>query len=441
MSKRELKRGKLLGASQDGSREFISLLAGICADGTYMPPKLIYQGKSGDMMDSWLEDFDGSKKLAYFGASQKGWTNEDLGASWLEKIFEPHSHDKAGGRWRLLILDGHSSHINMRFIQICDQHRIILGVLPPHSTHRLQPLDLKIFSPLSTYYSQQIDQVIQKSLGWSRLTKRNFWSMFKPAWQKALTPSNIQSAFAAAGIYPYNPSIVLNQIKIRTPTPPASELQAYRQTPATLRAIRRHIKTIRKDQGALEDKVDQLARAAEKLAISKEILQHEINGLQEALLNERKRRKRGKKMGLVDKDEPGQAVFFSPAKIEAARARQLEVEAQKEKDRLDKELQRREKAAEKDCKAQETYDKREQRQKEAAERKVLREHAKRAREVQKAAHLQLRLEQKALKTISKPSTVSRKRKLTDALEIEPRLAQTSTARSGRTIAPPKRFRE
>ena len=258
---------------------------------------------------------------------------------------------------------------------------------------------------------------------------------------KALTPPNIQSTFAATGIYPYNPSIVLNQIKIKTPTPPANELQAYRQTPATLRAIRHHIKTIRKNQGALENKVDHLARMAERLAISKEILQHEINGLQKALLNKKKHRKRSKKMGLMDKNELKQAVFFSPAKIEAARTRQLEVETQKKKDKLDKKLQRQEKATEKDCKAQETYDKRKQQQKEAAEKKVLQEHTKRIQEVQKAAHLQLRLKQKALKTISKPSTMSHKHKLTDVLEIELKLTQTNTAHSGCTITPPKHFRE
>ena len=61
-----LRRKKLLGASQDGNREFISLLACICGDGTALPPALIYQGDSGDMQDSWLEDFDHSFNEAYF---------------------------------------------------------------------------------------------------------------------------------------------------------------------------------------------------------------------------------------------------------------------------------------------------------------------------------------------------------------------------------------
>ena len=103
----QLKSKKLLGASQDGSREFISLVAGICADGEALPPALIYRGKFNDLQDSWLEDFDYLTEVAYFASSQKGWTNDKLGLAWLEKIFEPRTSAKAGNAYRLLIVDGH----------------------------------------------------------------------------------------------------------------------------------------------------------------------------------------------------------------------------------------------------------------------------------------------------------------------------------------------
>ena len=47
-----VKRGQLLGSVQDGCREFISLLACICADGktdSVLPPALIYQAETGDL--------------------------------------------------------------------------------------------------------------------------------------------------------------------------------------------------------------------------------------------------------------------------------------------------------------------------------------------------------------------------------------------------------
>jgi hypothetical protein len=78
-----LKKKNIIGASQDGSCEFISLFACICADGTAIPPALIYQGTSGDLQDTWLEDFDHSSDQAYFATSIKGWTNDDLSIQWL----------------------------------------------------------------------------------------------------------------------------------------------------------------------------------------------------------------------------------------------------------------------------------------------------------------------------------------------------------------------
>ena len=88
---------------------------------------------------------------------KKGWTNEDLGMSWLTKIFDRHTKAKAGYSKRLLLMDGHSSHVNLRFINYCDQNDILLVILPPHSTHRLQPLDVGIFSPLAGIYLKEID--------------------------------------------------------------------------------------------------------------------------------------------------------------------------------------------------------------------------------------------------------------------------------------------
>jgi hypothetical protein len=50
--------GKRRGTIQDGSREWITLLACICADGSYLEPALIYQSTSGSIQDSWLQALD-----------------------------------------------------------------------------------------------------------------------------------------------------------------------------------------------------------------------------------------------------------------------------------------------------------------------------------------------------------------------------------------------
>jgi hypothetical protein len=137
------------------------LLATICADGTRLPPALIYKGKSHDLMDTWVEDFLDSDS-AYFCSSDTGWSCDTIGLQWLERVFDRHTCKKAGRSRRLLIVDGHSSHVNLKFLDYADRNRIIVLILPPHSTHRLQPLDVGLFSPLARAYTTELDTFMHK---------------------------------------------------------------------------------------------------------------------------------------------------------------------------------------------------------------------------------------------------------------------------------------
>jgi hypothetical protein len=51
-----------------------------------------------------------------FNYNLKGWTSNDLGLEWLVRCFDPETRDKAAGEYRLLICDGHDSHITAEFI-------------------------------------------------------------------------------------------------------------------------------------------------------------------------------------------------------------------------------------------------------------------------------------------------------------------------------------
>ena len=103
-------------ASQDGRREFITLIASICADGSHLTPALIYQGASHDLQDTWLDDLNPVRDQAFFASSENGWSSDLLGQPWLESVFNRLTKEKAKRERRLLLVDGHSSHVNMRFI-------------------------------------------------------------------------------------------------------------------------------------------------------------------------------------------------------------------------------------------------------------------------------------------------------------------------------------
>jgi hypothetical protein len=90
------------------------------------------------------------------------------------------------------IVDGHSNHVNMSFIELADSLRIILLILLPHTTHRLQPLNIGLFQPLSITYSIALNRVIYESQSFTSMTKQIFWIVFKEAWEAAFTVENIK---------------------------------------------------------------------------------------------------------------------------------------------------------------------------------------------------------------------------------------------------------
>ncbi len=119
MTKEAYNSGRITAARQDSSHEFISLLASICADRTALPPALIYKGLSGDLQSTWMDDLNESEQ-AFFASSTNGWSSNAFGMAYLKTIFDPCTQAKAGRGRRLLIVDGHSSHVNMEFITTCD---------------------------------------------------------------------------------------------------------------------------------------------------------------------------------------------------------------------------------------------------------------------------------------------------------------------------------
>ena len=310
MSIEALKNGRIQYACEDGSREFISLLACISADGTALPPSLIYKGESGSLQDTWLEDWVPNQQ-AHFAGSPNGWSCNALGLNWLQTVFDRYTCTKAGNRRRLLVVDVHSSHVSMAFINECDRLRILLMILPPHSTHRLQPLDVSLFRPLAIQYTNGLNDLMFKSLGLTSMTKRSFWQVFWPAWLHSFTIKNISSGFKRTGIWPLRPSILLDQITLTPPLTVNNEPQIPK-TPIASRDVWHFQKEFKKDPNP--ELLEKLFRANLVLATQHEIDRHVKQGLIGALKDEKKRRRRGKKLNLLGEEGSGPQIF-SPARI------------------------------------------------------------------------------------------------------------------------------
>lgn len=83
------------------------------------------------------------------------WIRKEIFLSWFKKFVEFTTPTKEHPV--LLLLDGHASHIvNLNLIDYARAHHVALLRFPPHTTHKIQPLDVSLMGPLSTYYSQEV---------------------------------------------------------------------------------------------------------------------------------------------------------------------------------------------------------------------------------------------------------------------------------------------
>lgn len=127
----------------------------------------------------------------------------------------------------MLICDGHESHVTPEFIIHCMFHNILLLMLPPHTSHLTQPLDISIFGPLKRHMADALHRIIQTEI--ARLQKAEWLDAYIKARSKALCKSNILSAFNGAGLFPFYPLKVLRRIP--SPVEPETPHLSSYQTP------------------------------------------------------------------------------------------------------------------------------------------------------------------------------------------------------------------
>ena len=237
-----------------------------------------------------------------------------------------------------------------------------------------------------------------KSLSLVSMSKRSFWKVFWPAWNQAFSVKNISSGFLKTGIWPSNPSTILDKITLPVLEQDTATTCQEPKTPITCHAVRHFQKAYKQDPDpALLAK---LFKANLHLASQNSIDQHISQGLVESLWDEKKRRKRGKHLNLVSKGE-NNTQFFSPSRIQEARDYQESKQAE--------EALRQQKIADKKVAAAEKRLQREKDKEERAQSAAVRRQLQAEAKAQKAAEkLVLQEAKKAAAELKKQQLASEK---------------------------------
>ncbi|CAG7724078.1 unnamed protein product [Allacma fusca] len=110
------------------------------ARGQYIPPLFVFpQGGK-------LERIRNYPAGSIFQKSKRGWSTSQTFLAWL-KHFRTHAAPSRSTKV-LLILDNHSSHVCYDAVMYASKNNIL--TIPPHCTHKLQPLDVSFFGPLKS---------------------------------------------------------------------------------------------------------------------------------------------------------------------------------------------------------------------------------------------------------------------------------------------------
>ena len=192
-----------------GNKSQITVLACCNAAGYVIPPFVIFDRK---ILKAELTV--GEVPETMYGLSNSGWIDSELFDAWFQNHFLSYA---PASRPLVLILDGHSSHFNPATLRRAAEEDIIMFCLPPHTSHKTQPLDKGCFGPLKVIWREECHTYLKKNSG-KVITRFQFSEIFGKAWKRGMTTRNIVAGFETTGFYPFNPDKLIPKIPKKAPS-------------------------------------------------------------------------------------------------------------------------------------------------------------------------------------------------------------------------------
>lgn len=199
LARKGKKQVGILSSAERG--ELSTVVACMSAGGNFIPPFIILPRARQNLALT-----DGAPPGTKFVFHRSGWMQAEIFTGWFDHFLlhtKPNEHDPV-----LLILDGHNSHTrNLDFLKKAKENHVTVVSIPPHCSHRLQPLDVSFMKPLSTAYTRSIELFLRNNPG-RAVTLHQVARLFGEAYLKAATPSNAISGFSATGICPRSDTVL-----------------------------------------------------------------------------------------------------------------------------------------------------------------------------------------------------------------------------------------
>jgi len=180
-----------------------TIVCAMNACGTFVPPMFLFKRKK--MNAQLMTDCPPG---AVGMPSDSGWMDGDLFLRYFQhfvSFVRPSEVNPV-----LLLLDGHQSHKSLELVDMARDNFVTILTIPPHTSHRLQPLDVSFFSPLKSAYNREVDRWMVTNPG-KRVTNYDLCRIFAPAYNRVANAEKGVKGFRATGIFPFNPDVFTDE--------------------------------------------------------------------------------------------------------------------------------------------------------------------------------------------------------------------------------------
>ena len=173
-----------------------TVLAALSASGSALPPLIIFQGLK--VQSTWRPSIPPTHEFyPWIYANDSGWMKADVFSKWFVEWENKSRTLSEDGNLepRLMIYDGHLSHMDYATIKHAKENNVIILKLPPHTTDLLQPLDVSVFKSLKEKWGKVLFQRLCKTR--STLSRSEFSNTLSTdeVWKAAFTTESIQNGF------------------------------------------------------------------------------------------------------------------------------------------------------------------------------------------------------------------------------------------------------
>lgn len=136
-----------------------TVVMAMSASGEYLPPMFIF---ARQRMNDALKV--GAPEGSVFACNPSGWSSLTTCSDWFDH-FLAYTRPSADSPV-LLILDGHSTHTrNLPMLEKAKKNFVRIVSIPPHTSHKIQPLDVSFMGPFKSHYSTAVGNFLKRNPG------------------------------------------------------------------------------------------------------------------------------------------------------------------------------------------------------------------------------------------------------------------------------------